>query len=185
MINGFHSGDSFHSLWCVLLNMFDQFGLCVGWSGNKHSTGIRNRLCDSLKIAMVFRCMTVSDGVRLMMDVFRRMIWMQDETFDVGWAKMENTGFSVIDPDDSMIVIVHEIDPSLFAVGPAQTSQGASFDEDPDDSMIVIVHEIDPSLLAVGPAQTSQGASFDEDDGFVSSILRGPVYGFPRYTFDW
>ena len=86
-----------------------------------------------------------------MMDVFRRMIWMQDETFDVGWARMQNKGFSVIDPDDSMIVIVHEID---------------------------------PSLLAVGPAQISQGASFDEDDGLVSSILRRPVYGFPRYTFD-
>jgi hypothetical protein len=113
MIDGFHSGDSLHPLWIVLLNVFDQFGLCVGRSGNENGTSVRNRLCDSLEVVVIFRCMTASDGVCLMMDMFRRMIWMQYDTLDVGRTKMENTGFSVIDPDDDVIMMkaIHEINP--------------------------------------------------------------------------
>ena len=117
MIDGFHSGDSFHLLGVVLLNVLDQFGLCAGRSGNQNSTSVRNSLCDRLKVVVIFRGVTASDGIRLVMNLFCRMIWMQDETFDVGWAETEDTGFSVIDPDDGMMMmtkVIHEINSSLL-----------------------------------------------------------------------
>ena len=44
------------------------------------------------------------------MDVSRRMIRMQDESFDVCRVEMKNARFAVIDPDDGMMVmVVHEI----------------------------------------------------------------------------
>src|ERR1700694_5806731 len=42
MIDGFHSDDDVHQLWIVVVNVLDQFGLCIGWSGNENRTGVRN-----------------------------------------------------------------------------------------------------------------------------------------------
>jgi hypothetical protein len=46
--------------------------------------------------------------------VFGRIVRVQDERFDVGWAEPEYAGFTMIDPDRCMIVMFgHEISPFL------------------------------------------------------------------------
>ena len=42
MIDGFHSDDDVHQLGVVMVNVLDQFGLRVGWSGNENRTGVCN-----------------------------------------------------------------------------------------------------------------------------------------------
>jgi hypothetical protein len=42
MIDSFHSDDDVHQLGIVVVNVFDQFGLCIGWSCNENRTGVCN-----------------------------------------------------------------------------------------------------------------------------------------------
>jgi len=42
MIDGFHSDDDVHQLGIVVVNVLDQFGLCIGWSRNENRTGVCN-----------------------------------------------------------------------------------------------------------------------------------------------
>ena len=114
MIDGFHPDDGRHPLRVVLVNVLDKFGLCVGRPSYENRTGICNRIHNGVKIIVIFCGMSTSDGISFMMDVSRRMIRMQDESFDVRRAEMKNAGFVVIDPDDGMLVIVvHEMSPFL------------------------------------------------------------------------
>ena len=110
MIDSLHSGDDLHPLWVVLVNVLDQFRLCVGRTGNENGTSVRNRFHDGVKVIVILCGMSATDGVGFVMDVSRRMIRMQDESFDVCRVEMENARFAVIDPDDGMMVmVVHEI----------------------------------------------------------------------------
>ena len=40
MIDSFHSDDDVHQLGIVVVNVFDQFGLCVGWPYNEDCTSV-------------------------------------------------------------------------------------------------------------------------------------------------
>jgi hypothetical protein len=42
MIDSFHFDDDVHQLGIVVVNVFDQFGLCIGWSCNENRTGVCN-----------------------------------------------------------------------------------------------------------------------------------------------
>ena len=42
MIDSFHSDDDVHQLGIVVVNVFDQFGLCIGWPCNENRTGVFN-----------------------------------------------------------------------------------------------------------------------------------------------
>ena len=42
MIDSFHSDDDIHQLGIVVVNVLDQFGLCIGWSRNENRTGVGN-----------------------------------------------------------------------------------------------------------------------------------------------
>lgn len=42
MIDGFHTYDHVHQFGIVVVNVLDQFGLCIGWSCNENRTGVCN-----------------------------------------------------------------------------------------------------------------------------------------------
>ena len=54
MIDGFHTYDHVHQFGIVVVNVLDQFGLCIGWSCNENRTGVCNRLTDCVKIIVIF-----------------------------------------------------------------------------------------------------------------------------------
>jgi len=113
MIDRFHSRDDLHQLWIVLVNVLDQFGLRVCRSGNENRSSVCNRFHDGVKVVVILCGISASDGIGFMMKVSCRMIRMQNESFHVRRAEMENAGFAMINPDDGMIVMdAHEI--SLF-----------------------------------------------------------------------
>ena len=79
---------------------------CIGWSRDLNSAGVRNRLSDCVEIVMIFRDVSTPDGVRLVMDVPGRVVWVQDKSFNIGWAEMEHTRFVVINPNHGMEVML-------------------------------------------------------------------------------
>jgi hypothetical protein len=104
MIDRFHSDDDRHPLRVVPMNVLDEFGLCAGRPSDENRTGICNRAHDRAKTIVIFRGMSASDGIGLVMDVLCWMLRMQDKSFDVRRAEMKNTRFPMIDPDDGMVV---------------------------------------------------------------------------------
>ena len=114
MIDGFHPDDGRHPIRIVLVDVLDKLGLCVGRSGYEDRARVSDRIHDRMKIIMIFRGMSASNGIGFMMDMPRRMIRMQHESFDVRRAEMEDAGLVMIDPDDGMLVMaVHETSPFL------------------------------------------------------------------------
>src|ERR1700674_5233695 len=114
MIDRFHSGDDVHQLGVMMMNVFDQLCLCIGWSRDENSASVRNRLSDRVEIVMIFRGVSTPDGVRLVMDVLGRVVRVQDKSFNIRWAEMEHTRFVVINPNDGMeVMLAHGTSPVL------------------------------------------------------------------------
>lgn len=105
MINGFHPEDNLHQLGIMVLDVFDQFSLCIGWTCNKNRAGICNCFSNGVKIAVIQRIMTASNGIRFVMDVPSRVIGMQNKLIDVCRAEMKHPRFMMIYPDNGMIVV--------------------------------------------------------------------------------
>jgi hypothetical protein len=92
----------------MMMNVFDQFCLCIGWTRNEDSASVRKRLGDRVEIVMIFRGVSAPDGVRLVMDVLGRAVGVQDKSFNIGWTEMEHTRFVVINPNHGMeVMLVH------------------------------------------------------------------------------
>jgi hypothetical protein len=109
MIHGLHADNGVHHLGIALLNVFDQFRLCIGRSRNENLPGVRNGFRDGLKKVVIGCGVSTADGVRLVMDMPGRMIRMQSELLYVGRAEMKYAGLMVIDPYDGVIVmLVHK-----------------------------------------------------------------------------
>jgi hypothetical protein len=108
MIDRFHPGDDVHQLGVMMMNVFDQFCLCIGWPRNEDGPSVRKRLGDCVQIVMIFRGVSAPDGVRLVMDVPGRVVGVQDKSLNIGWAEMERTRFVVINPNHGMeVMLVH------------------------------------------------------------------------------
>jgi len=108
MIDGFHSYYDVHQLGIVVVDVFDQFCLCIGWTRNEDSASVRKRLGDCVEIVMIFRGVSAPDGVRLVMDVPGRVVRVQDQSFNICRAEMEHARFVVINPNHGMeVMLVH------------------------------------------------------------------------------
>jgi hypothetical protein len=114
MIDGFHTDDDIHQPGIMFAYVLDQFVLGVGRPSNQNRASIRDRLSDSLKEGVILRGVPAPYRVRLMVDVFGRMIRVQHEPFHIGRAEVEDPCFMVIDPNDRMkVMTVHGMDPLL------------------------------------------------------------------------
>ena len=109
MIDGLHRRNDVHQFRLMAVNVLHELGLCIGRAGDEDGAGAGDRIGDRLQESLILRGMSAPDRVGFVMDVSRRMIRMQNESFDVRWAELENTGFVVIDPNDGMVVMtVHD-----------------------------------------------------------------------------
>jgi hypothetical protein len=78
MIDGFHSYYDVHQLGIVVVDVFDQFCLCIGWSCDENRAGVCNRFSSCVKIVVILRGMPAPDRIRLVMDVPGWMVRVQD-----------------------------------------------------------------------------------------------------------
>jgi hypothetical protein len=71
---------------------------------------------EGLKVVLVLLRMATPDRVGLVVDVLRWVVWIQHQSIHICRAQMENAGFTVIDPNDRMIMVaVHRIKPRPVA----------------------------------------------------------------------
>lgn len=112
MVESFHAGDSLPQPGVMKADIFDQFCLCIRGPGDQDGASIGDRFSDFMKIVGTRRCVPAPDRICLVMDVSGRIVRVQDECFDLGRTEMKHTGFTVIDPDQGMIVVFGQnIDP--------------------------------------------------------------------------
>ena len=105
MIDGFDTDDDLHQLWMVGVNVFDQLGLGISWSGDQHRAGVCDRLGDRFEEILILGGMSGADRIRLVVDVPGRIVGPHHQPVDVGRAEMEHTRFVVIDPNDGVKVM--------------------------------------------------------------------------------
>ena len=55
MIDGFHPDDHVHQFGIMVVNVLDQFGLCVGWSRDENGTGVCNRFSGGVQVLVIRR----------------------------------------------------------------------------------------------------------------------------------
>ena len=53
MIDGFHADDDIHQLGIMVVNVFHEFGLCIGGPGNENRAGVGNGLGRGMKIIVI------------------------------------------------------------------------------------------------------------------------------------
>jgi hypothetical protein len=105
MIDRFDAGNGFHLAWFVLMNVLDQLGLGVRGAGDENGIGVGERFGNGVKILIIRGGVSAPDRIGLVMDVVGRMLWMNDEPFDIGPAEMKNARLSMVDPDDGVVMM--------------------------------------------------------------------------------
>ena len=124
MIDRFHAGNGFHLARLVLMNVLDQLGLGVGRAGDENGIGVGERFGDGVKILMIRGGMSAADRIGLVMNMPRRHVGMKDDLIEAGKTEMEDPGLQMVDPDDRVKMMLHDLDPVRWRIR-ARTS---SFD---------------------------------------------------------
>jgi hypothetical protein len=88
--------------------MFDEFCFRVRRPRDEYSSGTRNGVCHVLKEILVLRRVAAADAVGLMVNVARRVLWVQHDAIDLCNVEMKDARFAVVDPNDGVIVARHE-----------------------------------------------------------------------------
>ena len=104
MINRFDGGHPSCQIRTVVLDVLEQFCLCIGRAGDQDRASIGNRLSHPLEKVMIFGGMPTTDAVGFVMQVLGWMIRMDDERVGVRNVEMEHAGFAMIDPNHGMVV---------------------------------------------------------------------------------
>jgi hypothetical protein len=105
MIDGLYADNCVHQLRTVLANVPDQFGLFIGRPGDEDGACICNRFGHGLQVGVILGRVSAADRIYLMVDVPGRVIGMKDEPFHVSRCDMKDPGFTVVDPDDGVIMM--------------------------------------------------------------------------------
>jgi len=109
MIDRFDAGNGFDLAGLVLMNVLDQLGLGVGRAGDENGISVGERFGDGVKIVMVRGGVPAANRIRLVMNVFGRMLRMDDEPFDIGPTEMKNARLPMIDPDDDVAMMAGHV----------------------------------------------------------------------------
>jgi hypothetical protein len=76
MIDGLHADNGAHQLGTVVVNMLDQFGLCIGWPNDEDRACICDGIRDRLQIDVILRHMPAADRICFAVNVPGWMIGM-------------------------------------------------------------------------------------------------------------
>jgi hypothetical protein len=109
MIHGLHPRNDVHQCGMVVVDMFHQFRLGVCRTCDENRARAFYGLDNAVKKFLILRSVSAAHGVRLMMDVSGRIVRMEHQRVQFRSAEMKYTGFTVIDPDNGMIMGGHGI----------------------------------------------------------------------------
>jgi hypothetical protein len=82
MVNGFDPCDDLYQLWSAGMDVLHELGLGIRGPGNEDCTRVSYRGGHVLKKFLIFRRVSTADRARLVMDVSRRLMRMQDQAIN-------------------------------------------------------------------------------------------------------
>jgi hypothetical protein len=95
--------------WCMSCDVFDEFVLRLCRPGHEHSSSIRNCVRYVLKEIMVFCWMATPDAISLVMNVAHWIVRVDHKLIDLGDVEVKDASLKVVNPDDRVIVIGHNM----------------------------------------------------------------------------
>ena len=102
MVEGFDAFDLGLHRRIMTGDMIKEFGLLVGRPGDQDRASFGEGGDDLMQVFLIFARVAAADGVRLVVNVTRRVVWMYDDDIGVRRVEMEYAGFVMVDPDDSV-----------------------------------------------------------------------------------
>jgi hypothetical protein len=96
-----------HELRVLVFDMLRKLMLGVRWPGDQNLAGSRQGSNNFMEECLILRGVTAADGVRLMVDVPRRMLRMHHNPIGLIHVEVKYTRFVVINPDNRMKVLGH------------------------------------------------------------------------------
>jgi hypothetical protein len=107
MVDRLDSGNDVHQSGIMVVDMFHELRLGVRRARDENSTGVGDRLGDSMEKILILSGVAAADGIRFVMDVPGRVMGMQHQVVDFRPPEMEHAGLMVIDPYDCVIMTAH------------------------------------------------------------------------------
>jgi len=104
VVGSFDGNDAIADFRVLFAEIFGEFRLGAGRANDKDFAGIADGVHHLRKKFLVKSGMTAADRVGLVMNVLGRMVGMQNQSFDICRIEMEHAGFTMINPDNGMIV---------------------------------------------------------------------------------
>ena len=111
VIDRFDPGDVLDQLGLVTMNVLDQLGLGVGRAGDQDRMRVSQSARNAVEIVLILGRFSGADTVRLVVQVFGRIVRMLHELIDALAIKVKHARFAMIDPNDGVVVAGHLISP--------------------------------------------------------------------------
>jgi hypothetical protein len=111
MVGGFNRNYSTADLRIVFANIFGEFGFRTRRSEDQDFAGVADGVQHLFQEFLAFMGMAAADRIGLVMNMPRRHVGMQDHLIKAGKAAVEDPGLQVVDPDDRVKMMLHDLDP--------------------------------------------------------------------------
>lgn len=103
VINGLDPSDFFDEARIMPVDVLQQLGLCIRGSSDQNGMSIQDRGCNFVQERLIFGRMAAAYGVRLVVDVARRVMRMENQPFNVVLVEVKYARFEVINPHNRML----------------------------------------------------------------------------------
>lgn len=111
VVDGLDAGDVRDELGLMAMNVFDEFGLGVGWARDQDRLHISQCCGNAVEIVLILGGFSRPDTVGFVVKVLRRIVGMEHEVVDTLTIEMKDARFAMIDPDDGVVMAGHLIGP--------------------------------------------------------------------------
>ena len=106
VIHGLNACDPHTKVRVAIADMFGQLSLGVCRSGDQNRLRTGDGVCNTMQKVVIRGRMPRADGVRLVMDVLRWVVWLDDVPVDAFAVEVKNPSLVMVDPDDGVIALV-------------------------------------------------------------------------------
>jgi hypothetical protein len=113
MVGGFDRDDSTADYRIVHANIFCEFDFGAGRSEDQYFAGTADGIQHLFQEFLAFMDVAAADRVGLVMNMPRRHVGMKDDLIEAGETEMEDPRLQMVDPDDRVKMMLHELDPSV------------------------------------------------------------------------
>ncbi len=108
MVDSFNAFNLDAELRVVRVNVFYKFGFRVRRACDQNGLGVGQAFNDAMIVLLIFRSVSRTDRVGFVVQMLRWIVRMDYETLKPLAIKVENSRFTMIDPDNGVIFAGHD-----------------------------------------------------------------------------